>query len=70
MMFVFTESVPTILVWLVWIGVFISLFAANELSRRFKWVGFGCFVILPVVLTVLWLTALKDAVQQDRKSVV
>ena len=65
MMFVFTESVPTILVWLVWIGVFISLFAANELSRRFKWVGFGCFVILPVVLTVLWLTALKDTSYMD-----
>ena len=65
MMFVFTESVPTILVWLVWIGVFISLFAANELSRRFKWVGLGCFVILPVVLTVLWLTALKDTSYMD-----
>lgn len=64
-MFVFTESVPTILVWLVWIGVFISLFAANELSRRFKWVGLGCFVILPVVLTVLWLTALKDTSYMD-----
>jgi hypothetical protein len=64
-MFVFSESIPTILVLLVWLGVFLSLFAANELSRRFKWVGFGCFVVLPVVLTVLWVTTLKDTSYMD-----
>lgn len=64
-MFVFTESVPTILVLLVWLGVFVSLFAANEVGRRFKWAGFGLFVVLPVVLTVLWLTVLRDTSYMD-----
>lgn len=64
-MFAFSKSVPTILVLLVWLGVFLSLFAANELSRRFKWVGFGCFFVLPVVLTVLWTTMLKDTSYMD-----
>lgn len=64
-MFVFTEGVPAILVLLVWVGVFLSLFAANEVSRRFKWVGFGCFVVLPVILTVLWLTVLRDTSYMD-----
>lgn len=54
-----------ILVLLVWLGVFVSLFAANEAGRRFKWVGFGLFVILPVVLTVLWLTVLRDTSYMD-----
>lgn len=64
-MFVFTHGVPAALVWLVWIGVFVSLFVANEVSRRFKWAGFACFVVLPVVLTVLWLTALKETSYMD-----
>lgn len=64
-MFVFTEGVPAILVLLVWIGVFISLFAANEVSRRFKWVGFVCFVVLPVILTFVWLTVLRDTSYMD-----
>lgn len=64
-MFVFTSNVPTMLMWLVWIGVFVTLFVANEVSRRFKWVGFGCFVVLPVVLTVLWLTVLRDTSYMD-----
>ncbi len=33
-MFVFTKGVPTILVLLVWLGVFVSLFVTNELGRR------------------------------------
>lgn len=64
-MFVFTEGVPMILVLLVWLGVFVSLFAANEVGRRFKWAGFGLFVVLPVVLTVLWLTVLRDTSYMD-----
>lgn len=64
-MFVFAQGVPAALVWLVWIGVFVSLFAANEVSRRFKWVGFACFVVLPVVLTVLWVTVLKETSYMD-----
>ncbi|MDO5602850.1 MAG: DUF5692 family protein [Oscillospiraceae bacterium] len=64
-MFVFAENVPTILVLLVWLGVFVSLFALNEVTRRFKWVGFGAFVVLPVVLTVLWLTVFRDTAYMD-----
>ena len=59
-MFAFYEGVPTALVLLVWLGVFVSLFALNEVTRRFKWMGVSAFVILPVVLTILWLTAFKD----------
>ena len=44
-MFVFYEGVPSFLVILVWIGVFISLFALNEVTRRFKWIGFAAFVV-------------------------
>jgi len=64
-MFAFYEGVPTALVLLVWLGVFVSLFALNEVTRRFKWVGFSAFVILPVVLTILWLTAFKDTAYMD-----
>ena len=54
-----------ILVWLVWIGVFAILFAANELSRRFTVIGFLCFIILPTVLSVLWFTVLRDTTYTD-----
>lgn len=64
-MFNFYEGVPTILVLLVWCGVFISLFVLNEVSRRYKWVGFAFFVVLPVVLTILWLTVFKDSAYMD-----
>lgn len=64
-MFAFAGGVPTILVLLVWLGVFVSLFVANEAGRRFKRVGFGLFVILPVVLTVLWMTVLRDTSYMD-----
>ena len=53
------------LVWLVWIGVFAILFAANELSRRFTVIGFLCFIILPTVLSVLWFTVLRDTTYTD-----
>lgn len=64
-MFVFAEGVPTILVWLVWIAVFAALFGLNEVGRRFKWVGFGFFVVLPIFLTVLWMAVLKDRTYMD-----
>ena len=52
-------------VWLVWLGVFAALFALNEFSRRFKWAGFACFFVLPVVLSVLWFTVLSDTTYTD-----
>jgi len=33
---------------------------ANELTRKFKWVGFFAFFILPVILTALWFTVLRE----------
>ncbi|MCX7773464.1 MAG: DUF5692 family protein [Clostridia bacterium] len=54
--------VPTLLVWLC---VLAALFAANELTRRFKWVGFAVFVVLPVILSVLWFTVLKSSTYTD-----
>jgi hypothetical protein len=64
-MFTFSGGASDISVILVWLLVFAALFCFNEVSRRFKWVGFGSFVILPLVLTVLWLTALKDTTYFD-----
>ncbi len=49
---------------LVVLAVFVSLFVLNELARRFKWVGFATFIILPVILTVVWFTVL-DATYTD-----
>ncbi|MGO5053304.1 DUF5692 family protein [Lachnospiraceae bacterium LCP25S3_G4] len=64
-MFVFAEGVSTTLVWLVWLVVFLMLFGLNEVTRRFKWIGFGCFVILPIVLTILWVTVLRGTTYMD-----
>jgi len=64
-MFTFSTDVSSILVWLVWFAVLIALFVSNEVGRRFKWVGFAMFVVLPIILTVLWLTALKDTAYMD-----
>lgn len=64
-MFAFYEGIPNILVLLVWLGVFVSLFVLNEVTRRFQWVGFGFFVVLPVVLTVLWLTVFRSTAYMD-----
>ena len=50
---------------LVWLLVLSALFALNEVSRRFKWVGFFCFVVLPAVLSVLWFTVLKASTYTD-----
>ena len=45
--------------------VFASLFLFNEIARRFKWVGLVSFSVLPVVLTVMWFTVLKDSTYTD-----
>jgi len=60
-MFRFSYGSNPILVVLVWFCVLFALMVANELTRKFKWVGFFAFFILPVILTVLWFTALRDS---------
>jgi hypothetical protein len=52
-------------VWLVWIGVFAVLFFLNEVSRRFKYCGLFCFLVLPAALSVLWFTVLRDSTYTD-----
>ncbi len=45
--------------------VLVSLFVFNEVTRRFKWAGFFSFVILPVGLTIVWFTVMKDTTYTD-----
>jgi len=51
--------------WGIWFLVFIALFAFNEVSRRWKTAGFFSFFVLPVILTILWLTILRDKTYTD-----
>ncbi len=48
-----------------WIVVFVCLFVFNEVARRFKWMGFFSFVVLPVILTVIWFTVMKETTYTD-----
>ncbi|MBI4856438.1 MAG: hypothetical protein HY818_06850 [Acetobacterium woodii] len=66
-MFVFNyaEGATAFSVWGVWVIVFIALFAFNEVARRWKYVGFFCFVILPIILSSLWFTVLRDTTYTD-----
>lgn len=66
-MFVFNyaEGATLLSVWAVWILVFVALFGLNEIARRWKYVGFFSFVILPIVLSILWFTVLKDTTYTD-----
>ncbi|MDR0852228.1 MAG: DUF5692 family protein [Clostridiales Family XIII bacterium] len=63
--FNYAEGATTMGVWGVWIIVFALLFGLNEVSRRFKWCGFFCFLILPIGLSILWFTVLKDSTYTD-----
>lgn len=63
--FNYSEGAGFLSVWLVWIAVFAALFLLNELSRRYKSMGFLCFIVLPMVLSVLWFTVLSDRTYTD-----
>lgn len=63
--FNFEGGASVISVWLVWILVFAVLFALNEVTRRSKIAGFTAFVILPIVLSALWFTVLRDTTYTD-----
>src|SRR5665647_3846854 len=58
--FNYAEGATTFSVWGIWFVVFGGLFLFNELSRRLKWVGFFSFIILPVILSILWATILRE----------
>ena len=47
-------------VWCIWLAVFAGLFVFNEIARRWKWAGFVSFVVLPIGLSIVWFTVLKD----------
>jgi len=66
-MFLFNdnEGASALSVWGVWIAIFVILFGLNELIRRRKYIGFFCFTILPIILSVLWFTVLKDSTYTD-----
>lgn len=49
----------------VWILVFAALFILNEITRRSQMAGFLAFVVLPIVLSILWFTVLKDTTYTD-----
>jgi len=64
-MFQFQEGVSSLAVWGVWLAVFAALFAFNEVARRWKWAGFVSFVVLPIALSVLWFTVLREKTYTD-----
>lgn len=64
-MWTFAENSGLLPVWLVWLGVLVVLFLLNEVSRRYQWAGFACFFVLPLVLSVLWFTLLRDSTYTD-----
>ena len=64
-MFDLTQGGGVVTALLGWLMVFAALFAANEVTRRFKWVGFAAFVVMPIVLTVVWSTVLRDVTYTD-----
>lgn len=48
-----------------WLLVLVALFLANEITRRFKWIGLMSFTLLPIGLSVLWFTVLKEKTYTD-----
>ncbi|WP_027633729.1 DUF5692 family protein [Clostridium hydrogeniformans] len=63
--FNYSEGATVLSVWGIWILVFAILFRLNEITRKRKYVGFFCFVILPIILSVIWFTVLRDTTYRD-----
>ena len=51
--------------WGIWLLVFAGLFVFNEVARRWKWAGFFSFIVLPVALSIMWFTVLKEQTYTD-----
>ena len=64
-MFDFSQGGGVITAILGWLMVFAALFGLNEFTRRFKWVGFAAFVVMPIVLSILWFTVLSGSSYTD-----
>ncbi|BCJ93965.1 hypothetical protein acsn021_15340 [Anaerocolumna cellulosilytica] len=63
--FQYGEGASVLSVWGVWFVIVAALFGLNELLRRYKYIGFFSFFILPVIVSVLWFTVLKDTTYTD-----
>lgn len=63
--FNYAEGATLISGWAAWLLVFVLLFGFNEVARRYKWIGFLSFVVLPLGLTVVWFTAMRDTTYTD-----
>lgn len=63
--FNYEGGASSISVWMVWIAVFVLLFVLNEVTRRNIVVGFLSFVVLPIILSIVWFTVLKDTIYTD-----
>ncbi|MDS1003806.1 DUF5692 family protein [Clostridium sporogenes] len=64
-LFNYADGASALSVWGVWIIVFVALFGLNEIARRWKTIGFLCFFILPLILSILWFTVLSDTTYTD-----
>lgn len=64
-MYVFPNTDSSLLIFAIWLLVLVALFLANELTRRFKIIALLAFVLLPIVLTTLWMTVLSDVTYTD-----
>jgi len=63
--FNYAEGATMFSAWGIWLVVFAGLFLFNEFARRWKWAGFFSFIVLPVILTIMWSTVLKDVTYTD-----
>lgn len=63
--FNYAEGATLFSAWGMWFLVLIGLFLFNEFSRRSKIGAFISFIVLPVFLSILWFTVLKDTTYTD-----
>lgn len=63
--FNYAEGATLFSAWGMWFFVLAALFLFNEFSRRSKTGAFLSFIVLPVILSALWFTVLKDVTYTD-----
>jgi hypothetical protein len=63
--FNYAEGATLIIPWLASFIILAILLTHNELARRYKWVGLASFTLLPIILTIIWLTVLKEETYTD-----
>lgn len=63
--FNYAAGATTFSAWGMWLVVLVALFVFNEFSRRSKVGAFFSFIVLPIILSILWFTVLKDKTYTD-----